>query len=191
LLPRREDELMSQLAYARRLELEAREPAARSASLAGISLVLQGAAALTGREARASDLSFPLGGKPQFAGQGPGFSISHCECLVVAAVSMDIDPGIDVEPAAADARARARLARWVATEAILKAAGAELRAAGEVRLDEDARAGVLRGQRFRVFDLALGPGVIAALASREPVAQIEYRAVTLDDPGSAGTRVSR
>ena len=77
--------MLAQLAYGRRLELEARDPVARSSSLAGLCLVLAGAQEITGREARASELRFPTEGKPHFAGAGPKFSVSHCEgCVVVA-----------------------------------------------------------------------------------------------------------
>jgi phosphopantetheinyl transferase len=178
--PQREQELLAQLPYGRRLELEARAPMARNASLAGLWLVLAGVLEITGREARASELRFPPGGKPHFAGAGPKFSVSHCERCVVAAISADIDPGIDVEDVPARFAARAKLARWVATEAILKASGAGLRAAKEVSLDEDAAGGVLRGLRYQLYCLELGPGVIGSLASLVPVGRIEYRATPID-----------
>lgn len=172
--------MLAQLAYGRRLELEARDPVARSSSLAGLCLVLAGAQEIIGREARASELRFPTGGKPHFASAGPKFSVSHCEGCVVVAISADIDPGIDVEDEPAQPAVRAQRARWVATEAIIKASGAGLRAAKEVSLDEDAAGGVLRGLRYQLYGLELGPGVIGALASLVPVGRIEYRATAID-----------
>jgi hypothetical protein len=39
---------------------------------------------------------------------------------------------------------------------------------------------VLRGLRYQLYGLELGPGVIGSLASLVPVGRIEYRATPID-----------
>ncbi len=133
--------LLQALPYAQRLELERREPEARRASLAGLGLVLVGAARLTQQEFPPQAFTFPPAGKPRLAG-GPYFSISHSSSTVTCIVCADTDCGIDIEDRldAADAMTVAKLQRWTATEAALKAAGLGLRAAGEVELADSAGA---------------------------------------------------
>jgi phosphopantetheinyl transferase len=140
--------LLERLPYAKRLELARRDAPERRASLAGISLALEGAAMLRGQAAGADALRFPAGGKPSFVA-GPFFSISHGAATVAAALSEDVEVGFDLEdfgPGQRDAGdARARLERWTATEAVLKAAGRGLREARAVELEQSLAAGSLAG----------------------------------------------
>src|SRR5512137_2583585 len=86
--------LLARLPYARRLELESRDPAARSASLLGLELLLEGVQRLRGRVPELARLSFPQGGKPRLDG-GPWFSTSHTASRVAVALSEGCDLGID------------------------------------------------------------------------------------------------
>jgi 4'-phosphopantetheinyl transferase len=103
--------LLARLPYAKRLELEGRDPQSRHASLAGIALVLRGIEALRGGPAAAGQLQFPTGGKPCVPG-GPGFNVSHGGQRVAAALCLDVEVGFDleefdpssIEPCAAQAR---------------------------------------------------------------------------------------
>ena len=173
-----EPALMERLPYARRLELEERDAQSRSASLAGLRLVLDGLAELLGRPVAADTLRFPQGGKPHCDGAGH-FSISHTPCRVAVALSRDCEVGIDLEdfaPTAAHAPAeRERLVRWTATEAALKAAGLGLRDAREVALELDAGCARLEGRKFFLRTLALGQDVVAHLATATRVDSLQVR----------------
>ena len=175
LQPDRQQALLAALPYAKRLEIERRDPAGREASLTGIALALEAASLLRGAPALAADLRFMQDCKPALAG-GPFFSVSHTSGWVACAASVDLDCGLDIEsagvPAGDDAAAAARLCRWTATEAVLKAAGLGLRQAAEVELTPDLHTASLRGTQYYVRTVDLGSRVIAHLATLRPVMKI-------------------
>jgi len=175
----REPALLAALPYAKRLQLERGDPDARSASLAGIALALQAAARLRGREVLAADLRFPQDGKPGLV-DGPFFSISHSVTRVTCAASHVIDCGIDIEDAGSVSpmpRAmRERLRVWTATEAVLKAAGLGLRAVKEVTVAADLCTAELRGVRYWLLELELGPDTVAHLAAPRPIRSVRIEA---------------
>lgn len=167
--------LLAQLPYGRRLELERRDAAARFASLAGIALVLAGAARLCGRPAGVAQLRFPQDGKPSLAG-GPWFSVSHSGRRVAVAVSECSEVGLDLEEVPADASVRSRgrgsLERWTATEAALKAVGAGVRAAGELQWSDDRSSATLAAAVIHLRSLALAHDCVACLATLAPVSEV-------------------
>ena len=175
--------LLERLPYAKRLELEAREPAARHAGLCGIELALRGAARIRGGDAPIADLSFPTDGKPHLRG-GPVFSISHTARRVAVALAARGELGLDLEDAAADRAAGSavttRLARWTATEAVLKAAGRGLREARGVELDAARGTATFAGRTWVLKPLAIAPDVIAQLAADRMPASIVIESVDLD-----------
>ncbi len=172
--------LIARLPYAKRLELERRDPPVRQASLAGISLALRGIELLRGGPGDAGQLQFPAGGKPWLPG-GPAFSVSHGRARVGVAVGADDGVGFDLEefdPASPEAGAtRTRLARWTATEAVLKAAGRGLRDARAVELDETVQAGSVGGASFHLLPVAIADDVVAHLATVTPVTSVSVREV--------------
>jgi phosphopantetheinyl transferase len=178
--------LLERLPYAKRLEIEGRDPAGRQASLAGIWLVLEGAALSGGRAVEAGALRFPVDGKPHCIG-GPCFSISHGATHVAVAVSEDVEIGFDLEelgpesPGGGDPRPR--LERWTATESVLKAAGLGLREARKVELDLSLATGRVAGMNFQLTPLAIAPDVVAYLAAPEPIQAVTVRTIEL--PGSS------
>lgn len=171
-----EPALLRRLPYARRLELERRDPQSRHASLVALGLALDGLARLRGCEVGVEELHFPQGGKPRCAG-GESFSISHTGRRVAVAVSGDCEVGIDVEERTAtagqDRRVLGQLEHWTAVEAVLKAAGEGLRLAREVHIDHAAGRARLAGRHYFVCSVELGPGVVAHLASTRPVGPVE------------------
>jgi phosphopantetheinyl transferase len=175
-----ESSLLQSLPYARRLQLEGRSAPQRTASLAGIALVLLGAERLTGQPVAPRNFSFPLDLKPSLA-QGPEFSLSHSTRLVACCVTSGKPCGIDVEdtPLAANADGIDRLRHWTATEAILKAAGRGVRNMHEVRLNSGLASGFVGEGGFCLQPLAGLPGAIGHVASRAPLA-LSLLAVDLD-----------
>jgi len=167
--------LGARLPYAKRFELERRDPPVRQAGLAGISLALRGIGLLRGSPGDAGQLRFPSGGKPYLPG-GPTFSVSHGRTRVGVAVSADDGVGFDLEefdPASPEAGAtRSRLVRWTATEAVLKAAGRGLRDARAVELDGSQQAGRVGGASFHLMSVAIADDVVAHLATVTPVASV-------------------
>ena len=165
--------LLPRLPYARRLELESADPAARQASLLGIDLLLDGIERLGLAPLDPLRIVFPTGGKPFVAG-GPWFSISHCPIRVAVAISGDVEIGLDLEavqrPAAQLAADRYGLDRWTATEAVLKALGEDLRSLGGVDLAADLGSAHFGGETLQLQMLDLGAGLVACLASRSAVA---------------------
>lgn len=167
--------LLERLPYAKRLELEAREAGARRASLRGIELVVLGAARFGRRGPVIADLCFPAGGKPYLRG-GPAFSVSHTARRVAVAFASRGEIGLDLEDLAESGATRgtaARLSRWTATEAVLKAAGRGLRSAREVEIDPTGGAARFEGRDYVLTPLALAPGVVAHLATDEPAATVD------------------
>jgi len=175
LAPDRLQALLAALPYAKRLEIERRDRDGRAAGLAGIALALEAASLLRGVPVPAADLRFPQDGKPALAG-GPFFSVSHTNGWDACAASVDLDCGLDIEaaqvPAADDAATAARLMRWTATEAVLKAAGLGLRQAAEVEVMPDLQTACLRGTQYYLRTLDLGSRLIAHLATLRPVLEL-------------------
>jgi phosphopantetheinyl transferase len=167
--------LLAQLPYGRRLELERRDAAVRLASLAGTALVLAGAERLRGRPAGVAQLHFPQDGKPSLA-DGPWFSVSHSGRRVAVALSERGEVGLDLEDMLPDAGARGpgrgSLERWTATEAALKAVGAGVRAARDLRLSEDRSVATLAAAVIHLRSLALAGNCVASLATLVPVSEV-------------------
>jgi len=170
--PGLEHALMTRLPYARRLELERRDPAARSASLQGLGLLAEGIVRLRAAAFDPSRLRFPQGGKPSVEG-GPHFSISHSAGRVAVALSDRCELGLDIEDVGALGRSRPELERWTAVEASLKAFGAGLRRSTEVRLSPDRSSAEIAGALVRLRPVTLGADCIATLATHEPVGRVE------------------
>ena len=171
------DTLLAALPYGRRLELEARDAAARRAGLAGTALALAALARVRGSPVRAAELAFPQGGKPAVPG-GPDFSVAHAgDAVGVAAVPAGL-VGFDLEPLV-DVADRARLERWTATEAVLKAAGRGLRDAGEVELSPALDAGRLAARHYRLHCVDAGMDCLAWLATDRGLAGVDVERVDL------------
>jgi phosphopantetheinyl transferase len=166
--------LLERLPYARRLELESRDPAARSASLLGLELLLEGVRRLRGHPPELARLSFPQDGKPRLDG-GPWFSTTHTASRIAVALSDDCDLGIDLEECSTAGPDRAALQRWTATEAALKALGLGVRHAREVKIDEQLAIARLHDRVLHLRTVDLGPDCIAHLATLAPVGEVEVR----------------
>ena len=152
--PEWERGLLQRLPYARRLELESRDPESRRASLGGTVLLFEAAGRLGFGDVEAGKLRFPEDAKPRVTG-GPFFSISHTAQRVACAASRECDIGLDHEDYAGE-EAPARLRRWTAVEATLKAAGAGLRRMRRRRSRRGAQA--FAAGRRRVSPGAARPG---------------------------------
>jgi phosphopantetheinyl transferase len=166
-----EQSLLQRLPYARRLELERRDPESRRASLGGTALCMRAAARLGYGDVRPADLRFPQGAKPRVAG-GPYFSVSHTPRRIACAASRECDLGFDHEDYAGE-EPPARLTHWTAVEATLKAAGVGIERANEVEVDPGLRSAQLDRTRYELMSLELAPGVIACLAGRALPAVVE------------------
>ena len=180
--PGLEHALLERLPYAYRLALERRDPAARSASLRGLGLLAEGILRTRGIAFDPSRLRFPEGGKPSLE-DGPHFSISHSACRVAVALSERHELGVDIEDVGTHGRSRAELERWTAVEASLKALGAGLRRSAEVRLLPDLATAEIAGTVVHLRSVALAADCVAALATREPVGQVEVRGQGTGDRG--------
>jgi hypothetical protein len=161
--PEWEQDLLLRLPYARRLELEARDPQSRRASLRATVLLFEAASRLGLKNVGSGDLRFPEGGKPVVTG-GPYYSVSHTRGRIACAASRDCDVGLDHEEYVGE-EPPARLTHWTAIEATLKAAGAGLRRARRVEIDPEFRFSRLDGTRYDLVPLDLGTGVVACLAA--------------------------
>lgn len=174
--------LLEALPYARRLELERRDERDRCASLSGLHLALTGAQRLLDRPVAPGELQYIAGAKPRLAA-GPHFSVSHCLTRVGVALSVAADIGIDLEEQHAGEGApradAARLLRWTATEAVLKAAGRGLRDSRAVHLDDHLASGRLDGRAYGIWPVQLHDTVLAHLAAAEPIGPIEVVEVVL------------
>jgi phosphopantetheinyl transferase len=166
---------LERLSYAKRLELGRRDERDRRASLAGIALVLAGASRLRGCGVGAGELRFPADGRPTLNG-GPWFSVSHGSATVAAALSEDVPLGFDLEDTQsaqpASTTGGRNLARWTATEAVLKAAGRGLREMRDVVLDEALTNGRLAGLDYQITPVRLSAAVVAHLATPTPVTSL-------------------
>ena len=174
--------MLERLPYAKRLELERRGDAERYASLAGLELVLMGAALLRHVPTGADALRFPADGKPYCIG-GPFFSLSHGTDRVAAAFSTDCEIGFDLEEIGSGSgdtnEAQVRLLRWTATEAVLKAAGRGLRDARAVELDAALATAALAGAVFQLRSVSIATDVVAHLAAPVTVESVTIEAVVL------------
>jgi phosphopantetheinyl transferase len=174
------DRLLERLPYAKRLELERRDAPARYLSLAGIDLVLRGLAELGGGASAAHEFRFPGEGKPHFAA-GPSFSISHGRRTAGAALCDGGEVGFDLEELGdspdGPAATRARLLRWTATEAVLKAAGRGLSDIGTVDLEPSLRSGRIGGSLYYLESVPVGDDVVAHVATAVPVTSVSVREV--------------
>jgi len=173
-----------------------RSGSAAQASLAGVALALRALARLLGRSVAPGEIVFAPGEKPCLASQpaceaaaagalrtvrsaphpqGPDFSIAHAGPWVACAAFSGGRVGLDVEMGT-----DARIADWVVREAALKATGAGLRAAREVRaLEWGARAAWWRGERWHLERLDLFPGASACVLTSSAPATVEACAVPL------------
>jgi phosphopantetheinyl transferase len=180
--------LMPQLAYARRLQLERCDAAARRATLAAINLLMQGAVRLGTGPLDPGRIAFPDGGKPHIEG-GPRFSVSHCTTRVAVALSSCCELGLDVEDGVGLPVGRepqlCRLERWTATEAALKAVGLGLRFAGRVMLAPDLATAQVGDISVQLRSLSLREGVVARLATAGPIERVSIEEVSPGQPGPA------
>ena len=147
--------LLARLPYAKRLELEGRDPGARYASLAGIALALRGVAALRGDRADAGRAA--VSGRRQAVPRRRGRASACRTARGRVGVALRgrrrgwiRSRGIRLGVRTSAAATRLRLARWTATEAVLKAAGRGLRDARAVELDESLRVGRVGGASFHL-----------------------------------------
>lgn len=166
--------LLERLPYARRLELERRRPRLRVPSLLGIALLGEGVRQLCGVPLDPAQLRFPQDGKPCLDG-GPRFSISHSMSRVAVAIAEADEPGLDLEELRPGRQDRARLERWTAIEATLKALGAGLRRLRDVRLADELTHAALDGKSLYLRSVDLGPDCVARLATFEPVTGLDVR----------------
>jgi hypothetical protein len=186
--------LAARLPYLRRLAANSGSAAAR-ASLAGIALALRALGRILGRRVALGELVMAPGEKPRLASpattaavaprteagaqplvrDGPDFSISHsgpwvgCAAVARGRVGLDIEMGTD-----------ARIADWVVREAVLKASGAGLRAADEVRGLELRDAQVQwRGELWHLRRLDLFSGASACVLSSRTLEAVDAHTLHL------------
>ena len=163
--------LALRLPYLKRLALGSGGDAAR-ASLAGIALALRALGALLGRRVDAGEIAFASGEKPRMveAATVPDFSISHSGAWVACAAIAGAQVGLDIEVGT-----ESRSAQWVVREALLKAAGAGLRAVDQVRGIEVPESTLphaslrWRGECWYLRRLHMFPGASACVLTSRPV----------------------
>ena len=170
--------LRARLRYAKRLATGAAGAQAR-ASLAGIALALRALSHVTGRAVTPDEIVFAPGEKPRLAtgaaggsGSGCDFSISHSGPWVGCVAVRGGRVGFDLEMGGG-----ARIDRWVACEATLKACGAGLAALNEVRL-AGAQASC-RGEPWYAHAAQLFPGAAACVMSDRADRPLRAHAVAL------------
>jgi len=163
--------LAARLPYLKRLAVAGASEAAR-ASLAGVALALRALTRVTGRPVCAAELVFAAHEKPQLPGGAADFSIAHsvpfvgCAALRGGRVGLDLEFGDD-----------ARLADWVAREAVVKAAGLGVRAVNEVRIT--AAGAHCRGATWHARPLTQFPGAAACAMTSVAVQAVVAAAVPL------------
>ena len=164
--------LALRLPYLKRLTTSGASAAAH-ASLAGIALALRALTRAAGRAVGPAELRFPQRAKPHLAGAAAtDFSIAHSGHWVGCAALAHGAVGFDLELGTAE-----RLREWVAREAVVKASGRGLRAAGEVTLRP---AGACAWQQlWHLRELDQFPGAAACAMTSVPVAGVEAHAVPL------------
>jgi hypothetical protein len=169
--------LAARLPYLKRLAAGSGSAAAR-ASLAGIALALRALTRLMERTVDVGEIVFTTGLKPRLAcAEHPDFSISHswpwvgCAAMSHSRVGLDIESGAD-----------ARIAAWVEREALLKAAGAGIRALREVSAVSFAGGCARwRDELWHAHSLALFPGASACVMTSVAVGAVEQRAMPLEE----------
>jgi hypothetical protein len=175
-------QLLAQLPYAKRLELEARSAGDRNASLAALALARTALFVATGEAHSLQRFRFPQGGKPHVEG-APDFSVSHTTQRVGCAVALLGVVGFDVEELAAG-RSPDDLMRWTAIEAVLKAARQGLRSAHDIELDASLHCARIAGSEYRLRSVAIDDDCIAHVAltgNGEPaVMRVEVDSCLLD-----------
>jgi 4'-phosphopantetheinyl transferase len=181
------------LAYAKRLATDAQEIEGRR-TLAGVSLARRALSAWLGRDVAAREFVFPEGGKPHVPG-APDFSIAHSGTWVGCAVVPNGRIGFDVEverpgieqtirllvpvEEAEHLTPQTALARWVATEAALKAHGASVREAKQVEFRGNQV--FFRGEPLCRMDVDVFEGAAACIMTSQPVHRVETQQVPLSD----------
>lgn len=180
--------LLRALPYAKRLELERRDEAALHAALGGLALWILGSQRLRHAAAPVQQLVFEPGRKPRSPG-GPFFSISHAEGRVACAVSVDVDPGVDIEflPDSASAGQREKLRRWTATEAVLKTAGLGLRGVGQVVLGSDLSSAVIGARRYVLVEAPVAEDYVCHVAAADATPTLHISEVHLAEPATSRT----
>jgi phosphopantetheinyl transferase len=157
-----------------------RSASARAASLLGIALLYDCAAAAGLARPPGGALRFPDGGKPAWP-SGPDFSISHAAQHVACAIApAGVQVGLDIEPAGAAERAGLRLLAteseheayaeagltttdlWTAKEAVAKLVGAGIAVVAEVSVT--AAVGRFRGREYMLARPDLAPGLRCTVA---------------------------
>jgi 4'-phosphopantetheinyl transferase len=170
--------------YRNRLRLARREIDRRE-TLAGVALLERSLATLGWDSPGLSRLEYPADGPPGWR-EGPRFSLSHTDGLIVCVVSDRARIGVDVERlrpidprvlrrvldagtfATLVERPAGVLGAWTAMEAVLKAAGATLRRIAEVRLSAEGSIATFDAQTWYLRPLAVPSGYIATVASDAP-----------------------
>jgi phosphopantetheinyl transferase len=169
--------LARRLPYLKRLAVSGRSARAQ-ATLAGVALALAALTRALGREVLPSELRFAFEEKPRLAAAADSarapadFSIAHSGPWVGCAALRGGRVGLDVE-----LDSEARLADWVAREAVVKAAGLGMRAVKEVELNgAGARC---RGEHWHARRLDQFPGAAACVMTSVAVLAVEARQVPL------------
>jgi 4'-phosphopantetheinyl transferase len=180
------------LAYAKRLATDAQEIEGRQ-TLAGVSLARRALSALLGRDVAPREFVFPDRGKPHVPG-APDFSIAHsgpwvgCAVVATGRVGFDVEcerPGIEQTirllcspEEAALLTPQTALARWVATEAALKAHGASVHEAQ--RVEFRGRQAFFRGEPLYRMDVDVFEGAAACVMTSQPVRAVEVLQVPVE-----------
>ena len=166
--------------------------------LAGVALALRALGRVLGRRVAAGEIVMAAGEKPRLAtpvttatappaeahagdaalaGDSPDFSVSHsgpwvgCAALALGRIGLDIEMGSE-----------ACIADWVVREALLKATGAGLRAAAEVRGLALHDGGVRwQGELWHVRRLDQFPGACACVLSSRALSVVDAHVVQLTE----------
>jgi phosphopantetheinyl transferase len=181
------------LAYTKRLATDAQEIEGRQ-TLAGVSLARRALRGLLAHEIAAREFVFPDGGKPHVPG-APDFSVAHsgpwagCAIVATGRVGFDVEcerPGIEQTirllcspEEARNLTPQSALARWVATEAALKAHGASVREAPQVQFRSGQA--FFRGEPLHRIDVDVFEGAAACVMTSQPVRGVEVREVLLSE----------